>query len=100
MPTNPPTASRGSAEEIGALSRQLEQIRLRLRELTGGEVEAAVSPLGPPSLLREAQEQLRASEASKRAVWDSSLDGIITMDHEGTITDFNPGAERIFRHLK
>lgn len=45
---------------------------------------------------KQAEVRLRESEASKRAIWESSLDGIITMDHEGLIQDFNPAAERIF----
>ncbi|MEN9575074.1 MAG: Aerobic respiration control sensor protein ArcB, partial [Verrucomicrobiota bacterium] len=30
------------------------------------------------------------------AVWQSSLDAIITMDELGNITDFNPAAEKMF----
>jgi len=36
------------------------------------------------------------SEAVKNAILSSSLDPIITADHEGAITDFNPAAERTF----
>jgi PAS domain S-box-containing protein len=36
------------------------------------------------------------SEARKRAIFESSLDGIITMDSHGRIQEFNPAAERIF----
>ena len=39
---------------------------------------------------------LRKSEARKAAILDSSLDCIITIDHEGRITEFNPAAERTF----
>jgi PAS domain S-box-containing protein len=31
-----------------------------------------------------------------RAIFDTALDGLITMDHEGRIAEFNPGAERLF----
>jgi PAS domain S-box-containing protein len=43
-----------------------------------------------------AAEAVRRSEARKGAVLDSSLDGVITIDHEGLVTEFNPAAERIF----
>ncbi len=39
---------------------------------------------------------LKRSEARKAAILDSALDGIVTIDHQGRITEFNPAAERIF----
>lgn len=39
---------------------------------------------------------LRESEARRSAVMEAALDAIVMMDHEGTITDFNPAAERTF----
>jgi PAS domain S-box-containing protein len=39
---------------------------------------------------------LRRSEARKAAILDSALDCIVTIDHEGRITEFNPAAERTF----
>ncbi len=39
---------------------------------------------------------LRASEARHRAVLETALDGIITIDQEGRIVAFNPAAERTF----
>jgi diguanylate cyclase (GGDEF)-like protein/PAS domain S-box-containing protein len=41
---------------------------------------------------------LPSSEARTRAMLDAALDGIVTIDHEGTILEFNPAAERIFGH--
>ncbi len=49
---------------------------------------------------RAATEALRASEARKNAILQSALDAIITMDHEGRLVEFNPGAERIFGHAR
>lgn len=39
---------------------------------------------------------LKASEARKAAILDSALDCIVTIDHQGRITEFNPAAERTF----
>jgi PAS domain S-box-containing protein len=42
------------------------------------------------------QEALAAGEARRRAIFDSALDCIITMNHEGKIVDWNPAAEQAF----
>jgi PAS domain S-box-containing protein len=39
---------------------------------------------------------LKDSEARKAAILVSALDCIVTIDHEGRITEFNPAAERTF----
>jgi PAS domain S-box-containing protein len=41
-------------------------------------------------------ESVRLSEARKSAVFASSLDAIITIDHQGLVAEFNPAAEEIF----
>jgi PAS domain S-box-containing protein len=43
---------------------------------------------------------LRQSEARKSAILDSALDCIMTIDHEGYITEFNPAAERTFGYRR
>ena len=43
---------------------------------------------------------LVGSEARKAAILDSALDCIVTIDHEGRITEFNPAAERTFGHRR
>jgi PAS domain S-box-containing protein len=45
---------------------------------------------------RRAEDDLRASEARKGAMLEAALDCMVTMDHRGTITDFNPAAETTF----
>jgi PAS domain S-box-containing protein len=48
----------------------------------------------------QAEEDVRAGEAFKSAVIESALDCVITMDHRGRITEFNPAAERTFGHAR
>lgn len=40
---------------------------------------------------------LHAAEAHKSAIIESAMDGIISVDHDGFIIEYNPAAERIFR---
>ncbi|MFT3857544.1 MAG: MHYT domain-containing protein [Aquabacterium sp.] len=45
---------------------------------------------------RQLIEQLQKKGARLRAISHSSLDGIIVFDAQGTVQDFNPGAQRIY----
>jgi PAS domain S-box-containing protein len=45
---------------------------------------------------RRAEAEVRASESRLRAMLDSSLDAIVTMDHEGRVVDWNRAAETTF----
>jgi PAS domain S-box-containing protein len=45
---------------------------------------------------RRAEEEAQRSEAKARAVLETAVDGIITIDRTGLIESFNPAAERTF----
>ena len=51
---------------------------------------------------RDLADQKRADEVEilKTAILQSSLDPIVTVDHDGLITEFNPAAERTFGHAR
>jgi PAS domain S-box-containing protein len=49
---------------------------------------------------KRAEEELRRSEARKAAILDSALECIVTIDHQGCITEFNPAAERTFGYRR
>ena len=48
---------------------------------------------------RETAERLREAEARTRGILDSAVDGIVTVDSDGTVEGFNRGAEEIFGWL-
>lgn len=66
-------AGRERAEQ--ALSEAKKQLEMRVQQRTA---------------------ELALSHERMRAVFDTALDGIVTMDHEGRLTEFNPAAEGIF----
>lgn len=85
------------------------QYRLLARDGRAVWVQDQALPLGEegaPSLVhgvmfditerKLAEEAIRESEARKSAILEAALDGVITVDHDGQILEFNPAAERIF----
>ncbi len=54
------------------------------------------SQIGQFVVRRQAEDAVRESEARNRAILDSALDAVITMDHRGYVLAFNHAAERIF----
>jgi PAS domain S-box-containing protein len=63
---------------------------------SGGQINGVIGIIRDITESRKAEERLRNREAATRAILDSSLDCIITMDHQGRIVEFNPAAERTF----
>ena len=45
---------------------------------------------------KEAEKDLRNSEARKSAILNSALEAILSVNHQGRITEFNPAAEKVF----
>ena len=61
-----------------------------------GEVLGSVLVFRDVTERRQAERELRASEARKRAMFETALDCIIKMDETGKVVDFNPAAEKTF----
>ena len=87
----------GGAETIGVIELFSHAVRERdpeiyaLTEALGRQVGEFIESL-------RAEEAVRVSEARMRAVLDSALDAVITMDHEGRVVEFNRAAEQLFGH--
>ncbi len=50
--------------------------------------------------LRQEEIEFKRSEARKVAMLNSALDCIVTIDHDGCISEFNPAAERTFGYRR
>jgi len=73
-------------EFLGREVRPLDDAMLRAMAALGSQVGQFI----------ERQRALRDSAARKAAIFESAPDAIVTMDHLGTIVEFNPAAERTF----
>ena len=60
------------------------------------DIQTSVWTLQDVTKREDAQTALREQAQHTRAIVDNIVDGIITVDTEGTILSFNPTAERIF----
>jgi two-component system NtrC family sensor kinase len=50
--------------------------------------------------LAQRMKELKASEARKSAIFDNSLNAMVTSDDHGRIIEFNPAAEQMFGHRR
>ena len=86
---------------VSAMRMAAEDMRERIRaerELKQLNEQLEQRVLDRTALLNTTSQSLRENQERTRAIIDAALDGIITMNHEGRIMDFNPAAERIFDH--
>ena len=84
-----------------AQTLDLIDVYTKLFRLKAGEgLAAGLRRVRPPADRRETslQEWLAEAQARKRAILESSLDPIITISHQGVITEFNRAAEQAFGH--
>ena len=91
-------------DEEKRVANELDQrVAQRTRELVAANDELK-SQIAERRLaeerLRQEEMELKRSEAHKAAILNSVLDCIVTIDHEGRITEFNPAAEHTFGYRR
>jgi PAS domain S-box-containing protein len=77
------------AQRTAELAAANEELRREVAERTLAEEK-----------LRREEGELKRSEARNASILSSALDCIVTIDHEGCITEFNPAAERTFGYRR
>ena len=85
----------GAGEPAGALGAYAREPRT-FDEETRGFLGAVAAVLAGALEQARTEQTLRETEARARAVLDTTVDGVITIDESGVIESFNPAAERIF----
>jgi PAS domain S-box-containing protein len=83
------TQAADPAAEIAALVERLHETHERLRELTGGELDAVVHSGGQSYMLHAAQEKLRESAERFRALFAGAATGIAVAAPEGRYLQAN-----------
>jgi PAS domain S-box-containing protein len=86
---------RNGDERIGVIELFSREIRQRDPEIYA-LTEALGRQIGEFMEAVRAQQAVRVSEARKGAILASSLDAVITMDHQGRVVEFNRAAEQLF----
>lgn len=66
----------------------------------GGALRGAVLTFRDQTSERKTARVIREGDARKTAMLEAALDGIVSMDHKGRITEFNPAAERAFGYAR
>jgi PAS domain S-box-containing protein len=87
------------------LSLEISGVSQQVGLITYGAVSVATVAFGEGmrrarKRAEESENTLRESEARTRAIFESALDALITMDAEGRIQEFNPAAEQMFGYRR
>jgi two-component system sensor kinase FixL len=92
------TRAMGHQRALAALRADGEEfpVEATISQVTVGGQKLFTAIVRDVTERRRAEDALRESEGRLRAIVETAVDGIITIDGEGRVTSFNPAATRIF----
>lgn len=94
------TMDKASELEIFRLDGNASLVEMRATDIDWDGHLAYLISLRDITQQRETEEILHESELLKKAIFESSLDSIVTIDHETEIIEFNPSAEKMFGYTR
>jgi PAS domain S-box-containing protein len=87
----------GAVEKLGPFAHPtLSEALLQLGMFMGATAVTSLALAAVVAERAQSERLTRDSEARTRAIVDTAVDGIITIDEQRIIQDFNPAAERLF----
>jgi PAS domain S-box-containing protein len=89
FPLRSPRGILGVAEFFSRAPREPDTQLLKTMEVLGSQIGQFVAR-------RRAESEVRASESRLRAMLETSLDAVVTMDHDGRVVGWNHAAEAVF----
>ena len=89
-----------AVERVSRADGSLFDIELRYLPVRLGEARYALGVGRDVSEQLEHERELARSAARLRATVEAAFDGVVSVDGEGRIVEFNPAAERIFGHKR
>lgn len=90
-------------EQATELEQQVEEAQTLTEELAQSSTkleQASSDARKAQNQAEDAMTAMRGSEALKTAILDVALDCVVTMDHQGLVTEFNAAAEKTFGHSR
>jgi PAS domain S-box-containing protein len=99
-PEASPAATGFTEENLRRLDGSMATVEMAATRLTFEDQPAVQVLLHDVTGQRQAAAALRASEARKTAILETSLDAIVSIDHKGVVREWNSAAERMFGYSR